>query len=57
MSLRPYGFDGNNDEVDGEDNDYHHGHQHQLKVFCLIILHRSLIRLFRLSLTSTLQLL
>ena len=58
MSFWPYGFDNNNDEVDGEDNDHHHhGHHHQLAVLCSIILHRPLIRLFPLSLISTLLLL
>jgi len=55
MSFRPYVFDNNNDEVDGEDND-HHDHHHKLMILCFITLHRSLIRLFPLGLTITLLL-
>jgi hypothetical protein len=57
MSFWPYGFDDNNDEVDGGDNDRHHGHQHQLTVLCSIILHRSFIRLYPLGLANILLLL
>jgi len=50
MSFWPYGFDDNNDEVDGEDNDHHHRHHHQLTMLYSIVLHRSLIQLFPLGL-------
>jgi len=57
MSFWHYGFVDNNDEVDGEDNDHHHGHHYQLKVLCSITLYIPLVRLFPLGFTSTLLLL
>jgi hypothetical protein len=51
MCFWCYGFDDNNDEVDGEDNDHHHRHHHQLTMLYSIVLQRFLTQIFPLDLT------